>query len=331
MTRSERPRGNAGAGFLLVALSASLWGTDALFRRGLALELPAAAVVFAEHLVLVVLTVPLLVRALPSLRRFDAGDWLSAVLIGAGASATATVLFTAAFRYGDPNAPLLLQKLQPLVAVAGARLVLGERLLPRYGLYFAFAVGGAYLISFPEPLSVSVSQVRPALLAVAAAGLWGMGTVLGRRLTTKLDFGGLTALRVAAGLPASAVIVWLVDGWQGFAVYRAADGPALLLLALVPGLFALLLYYRGLTRTPAAAATLGELAFPLSAIIINYVAFGAVLTSTQWLGIIVLAGAISAMGLIGQRGADRIGIDLPRLGGMTRDARWATDGSAGGG
>jgi drug/metabolite transporter (DMT)-like permease len=48
-----RPPGREAGGFLLVALSAALWGTDALFRRGLALELPAATVVFGEHLILV--------------------------------------------------------------------------------------------------------------------------------------------------------------------------------------------------------------------------------------------------------------------------------------
>lgn len=51
------------AGFPLVVCAAALWGTDALFRRPLALELPASVVVFAEHLLLVALTAPLLVGA----------------------------------------------------------------------------------------------------------------------------------------------------------------------------------------------------------------------------------------------------------------------------
>jgi drug/metabolite transporter (DMT)-like permease len=33
------------------------------------------------------------------------------------------------------------------------------------------------------------------------------------------------------------------------------------------------------------AATLAELAFPVSAAIVGYLAFGATLTSTQWLGV----------------------------------------------
>jgi len=35
-------------GFVLVAAAAALWGSDALFRRGLASDLPAAAVVLSN-------------------------------------------------------------------------------------------------------------------------------------------------------------------------------------------------------------------------------------------------------------------------------------------
>ncbi len=77
-------------GLPLVVCAAALWGTDALFRRPLALELPASVVVFAEHLLLVALTAPLLVRGLKrGARSFDRGDWLAVLLVGAGAPARA--------------------------------------------------------------------------------------------------------------------------------------------------------------------------------------------------------------------------------------------------
>lgn len=41
---------------MLMAVAAALWGSDALFRRGLALELPSSTVVVYEHALLVVLT-----------------------------------------------------------------------------------------------------------------------------------------------------------------------------------------------------------------------------------------------------------------------------------
>ena len=53
---------------------------------------------------------------------------LAAVVIGAGSSAVATILFTQAFVVGtDFVTPVVLQKVQPIVAVIAARIILGER------------------------------------------------------------------------------------------------------------------------------------------------------------------------------------------------------------
>jgi drug/metabolite transporter (DMT)-like permease len=298
-------------GVLMVAIGAGLWGTDALFRRGLALELPAATVVFWEHLILVVITAPLVVRFVRNRPQLNGRDLLALLLVGVGASAVATMLFTEAFSYGNPTTPLLLQKLQPVIAILGAYLLLRERLLPRYGVYFVLAVGSAYLISFSDPTNVSVSELAPALLAVGAAALWGLGTVLGRHLTAKIEPNQLTALRFAIGLPASAIIV----GWRGETAAATGIGlgdfGTLIALALVPGLAALAIYYRGLSGTPAAAATLAELAFPLTAILIGWSVFDTVPTGTQWLGILVLAATIVTMSRAAQAAPEALGVRAP--------------------
>lgn len=283
-------------GAAIVAVASALWATDALFRRGLALELPAATVVFAEHVLLVAVTAPLLWRSRMALRSLDRGDWAAAAVIGAGASALATTLFTAAFRFGDPTTVLLLQKVQPLIAISAAVALLGERPRPRFWMYFAAAVAGAWLIAFADPLGVSASSAVAAVLALGAAALWALGTVLGRRLAVRIDAPALTGLRFAIGLPVSAALAYGLAGTTGFVIPFAAL-PALAGLALVPGLLALALYYRGLQRTPASVATLAELAFPLSAIVINRLAFGVTLTATQWCGVAVLSATLVVMGL----------------------------------
>ncbi|MGH2820413.1 MAG: EamA family transporter, partial [Actinomycetota bacterium] len=140
----------------------------------------------------------------------------------------------------------------------------------------------------------------------------GFGTVLGRHLTSRVEFKQLTALRFVVGLPATAILLVV---FSSASVLRAVDGRAgltLVLLALLPGLAALLLYYRGLRETPASAATLAELAFPVSAVTINYLAFGTTLGLTQWLGLAVLSATILAMGLAGSRGTRALGIEMPR-------------------
>lgn len=276
-------------GPLAVAGGAALWGTDALFRVPLSAGHAAATIVFVEHLILVLCVLPLLPRTVRAVRRADWRIGTALVVIGAGSSAAATVLFTQAFTYGDPVTPLLLQKLQPLFAVAAAWLLLGERPRRAYGPLLAGGVLGAYLLAFPEPLSVQIGRLVPAVLAAAAAGLWAMGTVLGRYASRSLAPQELLTARITIGLPASGALVALL---AVPATVPSHDVPGILGLALVPGLIALAIYYVGLRRTPAMIATLGELAFPLTAAFLGRLVFGEMLTASQWCGLALLVAVI---------------------------------------
>lgn len=262
------------------------------------MEVPSSTLVFLEHVVLVIVVSPILLRSVNQLRTLTKADWLAAAVIGAGSSALATVLFTSAFRYGDPTTPLLLQKVQPLIAVGGAALLLGERPRFRFTWFLTAGLLGAYLLSFRDPVEVSVSALMPALLALGAASLWGLGTVMGRHLTSKLSFSVIASLRFALGLPMLAVLVALSGEPSGLADISRSDVVAIVLLALVPGLLALMVYYEGLQATPASAATLAELAFPVSAVTLNYLVFGTTLSPTQWVGLLLLVLTIVTMTLV---------------------------------
>ncbi|WP_392544677.1 DMT family transporter [Oryzobacter telluris] len=291
----------------LVALAASFWGLSALWRGPLAKEYPALAIVFWEHLVLVLLVSPFLVRAVRHLLASSTRTKLSVLVIGAGSSALATTLFTAAFRLGDPITPQVLQKLQPLIAVGLAAVVLGERLRPTYAWFLAPALVGAWLLAFADPFGVTVSSAQAALLAVGAAALWAAGTVLGRAARAELSFTDLTALRFGVGLVTLLVISLVTSTPLALGLDAA---PNILLLALFPGLIALVLYYLALGRTPASRATLAELAFPVTAAIVGIVAFGARPTATQWLGVAIVLASVVGLALHEQR-SSRPSVDAP--------------------
>jgi drug/metabolite transporter (DMT)-like permease len=57
----------------------------------------------------------------------------------------------------------------------------------------------------------------------------------------------------------------------------------------------MLLYYRGLRTTPAPVATLAELAFPATALIVNYFALGATVSGAQLLGFAILWATIAML------------------------------------
>lgn len=292
-----------------MALAAALWGTDALLRLPLAGALPAATIVFWEHLIIVVVLVPFLPAAFRAFRAATGRERAALVVIGAGASAVATALFTEAFRFGDPVTPVVLQKLQPVIAVVAAALLLGERVRRGYWAFAVPALVGAWLMAFRDPLSVAPQAVVAALLAVAAAALWAIGTVLGRLVSARMSSRNVTVLRFAIGLPASAVVLAATGG--PIAVTPAQLGP-LALLALVPGLLGLALYYIGLRTTAAARATLAEMAFPVTAAIIGVGLLGAELVPTQWLGLAVVVASVAALGLRERSGEPVVTVADPR-------------------
>lgn len=280
----------------LVALAAMLWGTDGLWRTALLRTMSSPAIVLWEHILLVLVTAWLLWRDRAALAKLRRAEWLAVLIIGVGASGIATILFTQAFRHASPTTVILLQKTQPLVAISLAAVWLREALPARFWPLLPVALVGAYLISFGDagPLaSIATVVDRPlgALMALGAAALWGSGTVLGRRMLGHVPFATLAALRFATALPVLAIIAAL-GGWSVPGPEQVAP---LVLLALVAGLLGMLLYYRGLRETPAAVATLCELSFPITAIVVNSIFLQAPLTLNQAIGIVLLWSALALM------------------------------------
>ncbi len=291
-------------GVFVVALGAALWATDAPIRKPLADDLPATSIVFAEHLFLALYGLPVLLWQRRTLQRLSSRGWLALLVIAWGASGLATVLFTAAFRIGNPTTVILLQKVQPLIAVLLAAALLRERLPRLYWPCFVAALAGAYLVSFGrdvlEPLWLPPRErILTALLALSAATLWGSATVLGRYVLTTVPFPVLAAARFVLALPFLAVLA-LVEGTfvRTFTVGLAQDAPRLFFLALVPGLIAMLVYYLGLRHTRASYATLAELAFPALAIVVNWLTLGATIDLVQLAGFVILWMAITALSWI---------------------------------
>ena len=279
-------------GVVLVSIAAAMWGLDGLIRKPLSHSTSAGTIVFGEHVVLVACTLTLLVPALTALWRAGPRYVAAGVLVGAGASAIATTLFTEALFHGDFITVIVLQKSQPLIAVVGAWLVLGEQPRRGFAWFLLPALAGIWLIALPHPLDPHAHGLTPIAETLGAATLWGLGTVFGRYLGRKLAFEHVTTVRFAFGLVASACALPII----GAAAYsNVHDSLYIALLALVTGLAALGLYYYGLQRTPALLAALGELAFPVTATLVGIYVFNSSLRWTQWVGVAVTVAVVSLL------------------------------------
>jgi DME family drug/metabolite transporter len=280
-------------GVVLVAVAAAMWGTDPIIRKTMSGTTSATTIVFGEHVILAALTLPFL---LPALRAVFRAGWsyvAAAVVVGAGASAVATILFTdALIGHSDYITPVVIQKVQPFVAVGGAALLLGERPRSRFLWFFLPALAGFWLVNQAHPLAPSAQGTVVIAEATGAAVLWALGTVLGRYLSRELEFQHVVTLRFFFGLLASAIALPVM----GAAAYSNGHDTSLILyLALVTGLFALALYYYGLQRTQAVLSSLAELTYPAVAVIAGIYAYDQHLRWTQWIGVAAILGAVTLL------------------------------------
>jgi len=260
--------------------------------------------VFLEHCVLAAVTLPLIVHARAELRTLTRRDWLALLVIAFGGSVAATSLFTFSIKHGNPTVTVLLQKTQPLMTLLLARLFLGERPRAWYWRWLGPALAGAYLVSTPDwraGIEMESSQTLSVLAAVGASLLWGASTVFGRYVVVRLPVATLTGLRFAIALPALLFLYLLQSPAQRTLPSSAADGAALVCMAMIPGLLALLFYYRGLRSTPASLAAIGELAFPVTAVAANRLVLGVRLSGSQWLGGLLLVAAVTAFTVLDSR------------------------------
>jgi drug/metabolite transporter (DMT)-like permease len=280
-------------GVVFVAVAAAMWGTDPIIRKTMSFSTSATTIVFGEHVILVLCTLPFLLPALRAVFRAGPRFVLAAVVVGAGASAVATILFTdALIGHSDFITPVVIQKIQPLIAIGAAAVILGERPRPRFAWFLIPALVGFWLVSFPHPSQVSANGVIVIAEATGAAILWALGTVLGRYLAREIEFQHVLSLRFFFGFLASAIAL-LVMNQPAYS--NGHDTVLILYLALVTGLFALALYYFGLQRTPAMMASIAELTYPAVAIVAGIYAYDQHLSWSQWLGIAIILGTVTLL------------------------------------
>jgi drug/metabolite transporter (DMT)-like permease len=286
------------AGVALVAAGAAIWGLDGVIRAPLVKDWSTWTIVLYEHVLLTLVVLPFLWTRRHDMRGLSTKTWLSVVAVAWGGSALATLAFTSAFQHGNPTVVVLLQKTQPAWAVLAAAVVLSERPRRRLGLIALPALFGVYLLSFgwmSPSTALAGGQAEPVLLALTAAALWGGATAFGRRALREVTPNVLTGLRFTVALPLLFVLALTHSALGAPAAATGGDWVRVVLVALFPGLIALVLYYRGLERIPASVATFAELAFPATSLVAGWVFLDATVTVEQMIGFAIVWITILAL------------------------------------
>jgi drug/metabolite transporter (DMT)-like permease len=282
----------------LIFLAAMLWATDAPFRVHLTKELSSNFIVLVEHFFDVIVVLPILWLMRGEFKKLNWKSWIAVLVIAIGGSALASIAFTQAFKFVNPSVAILLQKLQPLIAISLAAGLLKERLGKYFWLWTVVALAGAYVISFPSfvPRLFIDEQFNPnttgVLLAVLAAVLWGASTVFGKFVLNKVDFKVMTGLRFVLAFLFLLVLNFSQKTIPSFSVVTGKDWLYLAIIAVTSGVVSLFIYYKGLQVTRASIATLAELGFPMAAVLINFIFLKETLVPMQLVGMTVLLFAV---------------------------------------
>lgn len=285
-------------GPIFIALAAFLWATDSFVRGRFNTTFTSSQVVFLEHLIILLVISPLVLKHLPHMKNFNRKEWAAILFIGIGGSALATTFFTHALfidagfdvsrgKFILPYIAIIvfIQQVQPFFAVGFAHLLLKERLPRFYYIFAIISIVGVLLIALPEIYNAEISLIenfrtnngiKAAIFALGAAFFWGTSTVMGRYI---LEYGELKPTYVQittyrftiAGiflvifLPIADVFSINTGGYPAIDTIFDGDTPLYLLyVALVVGLLSLVLYYYGLRTTDASVSAIFELAFPIT-------------------------------------------------------------------
>ncbi len=281
-----------------VAMAALFWSLDGTFLRPQLYSLPSTLVVFLEHVFGAVLMAPFLFFFKSQLKTITKSQWIAIFWVALFGGALGTTFFTKALfltGFTDISVVILLQKLQPVFAIVLASVFLKERFVGKFYIYAVVAMVAGYFVTFSDwaqPLANLTSTTATiAGLALLAAFAWGSATVFGKYSLQNIHHGLLTALRFII----TSILMLLPAFYyysSGFALISDRHVHLFIFIALTSGSVAMFLYYFGLKKIPASVATLAELAWPVSAIGLDYFVNGNILSLTQILGSVVLVGAV---------------------------------------
>jgi drug/metabolite transporter (DMT)-like permease len=288
-------------GGLFIILASTLWALDTIIRYPLLGSVSAERIVFTEHLFLVLIFLPYFWNHFKSFFNLKISTLFYFFVIGVCGSAIATLTFTKAFMLINPSLVILLQKLQPIIAIGLASVVLKETIKKEFMVWAIVCLIGSVLISSPDifpnlknfdfKLVLAENSLKGYFYTLIAVVSWGASTVFGKKLVSSgLDEKAVMGGRFLFGLIFMSLYLFSNPHLAKFDLNIVTWGK-ILGMVLMAGLFGMYFYYRGLSLISAKLCALLEMFFPLAAVAINWVFLGRALDPVQ-----IVGGALLVLG-----------------------------------
>jgi len=295
-----------------VIVAASLWAVDGIVLRPTLYTLPVTLVVFVESTIVAVLLTPFMIKYFGKVRELNRGDLLAFIGVALAGGAIGTMAITKALfyvNYVNLSIVILIQKLQPVFAITLAAIFLKEKLPNIFFIWGGLAITGAYLmtfgISFPN-LETGDKTTLAAIFSLIAAVGFSSSTVLSKRALKNTSFELGTYLRFAISSIIMLIIVISSGTLSSVTSMTTNQIYIFILIAFTTGGPAIFLYYSGLKRISASVTSICELAFPLTAVILEFVLRSNILGPVQWIGAVILFLSIIRVTNIQINGNNRV-------------------------
>ena len=285
--------------YLSIITAAFLWSIDAYIRQSLFLLSPLL-IITIEHGMGSIIFLPSIIKNWDKIINITKKGWLSIIGVSFLGGVLGTYFYTKALGYTgyiELSIVVLLQKFQPLFAISLATIILKEKITKRFIILSIIAVIGGYLVTFGlNPVKFwNDNNLVAAFYAILAALFWGSSTVLGKYILKDLSFSLVTALRLLLTTIFGIIIIISIKINLLYSTISSQQWQAIFLIVFTTGTLALFIYYFGLKNIPASHATIFELFWPLSAVLIDWIINEKTLSVVQLTGAIMLLGSMTVL------------------------------------
>ncbi len=292
---------NMSLGWILIVIAATMWGIDGIlltpryFSYGF---FDVKFIVFVSHLVPTIILSILFFGEYKKIKYFEKNDFIYYGLIALFGGTIGTLSIVKALQLSNFSLSLVtvIQKMQPIFAVILAYFLLNEKPKKRFYIIFVITLISLYFLIFGlnNPTLLPKNNLSAAFYSLLAAVSFGSSTVFGKKIVNKFSFVTTTFYRFLFTTIISGIllVIFSKSSIESARIYFSNSNIyTLTIIIAVYSLSAILLYYKGMITTKATYATICELAYPLSSVIVEAIVFKRILSSVQLLfaGILVIS------------------------------------------
>lgn len=294
---------NINLSFIFIIIAAFMWGVDGVFftPRYFTYNLNnTKIIVFLAHLFPTILlffySPKKIMNCFKKFKIKDYANLLSVSVIGGVIGTLSIVKALQLVEFNQFSIVALIQQLQPIFATILAIVLLKEKPKKSFKYILIISIISIYILKFglKNPLEINKIELAPVFFSVVAAISFGFSTVLGRKVTNNYDYYTISFFRFFLTTVITLILIIHAKGEILILKNTFYDMNILLnaIIIMFWGIISTIFYYRGISKVSAISATLSELAYPFTSVLLNIVVYNVKFNFIQILAAIILIFSI---------------------------------------